>query len=56
MKGSRSFSDLIMALTKKESIMRYAGTLKDADLQSIEDARRDMRRESENRYRYLFDD
>ena len=40
----KSFSDVILSLKgKRADIMEYAGSMEDADLESIEDVREDMR-------------
>ncbi len=46
MKGDKSFSEVILSLkADKKDIMKYAGALKDADLDSIRKKRREARKE-----------
>lgn len=55
-KGNRSFSQTILGLRSGEDIMRFAGALKHADLKSVENVRKEARRDWDNRHRHLFPD
>lgn len=45
-KGERSFSQTILSLSRNtDDIMRFAGTLKDADLQYVKDVRKQANRD-----------
>ena len=57
MKGNKSFSETILSLRKdKSNILKYAGALKNADLDSIRKLRVERNRYWERRHRYLFPD
>lgn len=46
----KSFSDVILSMKEKRNdVMSYAGSLKDADLESVEKVREDMRQDWEQR-------
>ena len=49
-KGERSFSQVIVSLSRRtEDVLQYAGSLKKADLDSIEHIREEMNRDWKNR-------
>lgn len=50
MKGDKSFSEVVLSFKgRREDVMSFAGTLKKADLDSVEKVRSEMREDWENR-------
>ena len=49
-KGSKSFSETILSLSRSaDDIMKFAGVLRDADLESIKNVRKNINKDWDNR-------
>ena len=49
-KGNRSFSETILGLSRStDDILHFAGTLKNADLDSVENVRKEINKDWNNR-------
>lgn len=55
-KGNRSFSQTILGLRNPDDIMRFAGALKHANLESVRRVRKDINKDWDDRHRHLFPD